>query len=175
MTETYKHMTFPSAEEMHMYQWLEEAQAHGIVRQFIHQPAPYVLSVAEKYDFKKQLKTKVKTVEKSLLNKHIYTADFAIYTDHVMPLDKQFQNQGIIVIDVKGGFQQYDGQRSFSINQKWVYSKFGIYVHKVVPEEFFKRTFVPEGALYTPKTRNIKKCYRGVELVAEYAEILRGR
>lgn len=169
----YNSITFPSYEEYTMYLWLEEAKKHCIIESFEHQPPEYILSTAKSYKkLNTKLKTKIAYVDRELLKKHRYTADFKLVSNYALPFSKEFQNMGEIVVDTKGSFQQYDGARSFSINQKWMLEKFGIYVHQVIPQEFFQKTFVPERARYTPQQGKIKKCYIGTRLVREYFDLL---
>ena len=169
----YNGITFPSEEEAHFYAWCEEAKKHCIVEWFEHQPESYTLSFKNAYKTNNtKLKKKVAYVEKELIKGHEYTADFMIVTDHPLPFKKLAYNNGIVVVDTKGSFQANDGARAFSMNQKWLYQRHGIYVHKVIPEEFFQKTFVPELARYTDVRRDVKKCYRGTRLVRDYADMI---
>ena len=100
----------------------------------------------------------------SNLNPHKYTADFVI-----TPNDKYINwlnDQQLIEsidgkywIDIKGTFQKFDGARSFSINRKWMYDKFNIYINEITPKKFFPLTFVPKLAKITPKTNKPRKMY----------------
>ena len=175
MSREYNGITFPSDEEAFFYAWCEEAKKHCIIRDFEHQPESYLLSLSKSYRaLNTKLKKKVAYVDRELLKAHKYTGDFMVKTNYPMPFKKLFQNDDMVLVDTKGTHQDHDGGRSFSINQKWLYQSYGIYVHKVVPEEFFQKTFVPELARYTEKRRDVKKCYRGTRLVRDYAGMILG-
>ena len=54
--------------------------------------------------------------------------------------------------------------------QKWVYDKFGVYVHKVVPVKFFDKFGVPAEAQFTPKTNKPRRIYYGKRLLSSVAK-----
>ena len=65
-------------------------------------------------------------------------------------------------IEIKPSFDMNNMQRLFSINQKWMYLEHEIYVQKVIPVGpkktcLFAKTFVPQEAMLTAKTRKPKK------------------
>jgi hypothetical protein len=138
----YKDIEFDSGEEIDFYKWCEIAKELNLVDDFIYQPEGFVLSEKKTYKTIKTLKTKSKEIEKHLLHPHEYTPDFRLtISKNIFPL---YSNCLEFFVDVKGSFQQNDGARSFSINQKWVYDKYGVYINKVIPEKFFNLTFVPD-------------------------------
>lgn len=161
----YKGIILDSTEEKEFYMWCEEAVEHGVISGFIYQPPSFDLSAKKVY---LGGNSKGKSVNRELLKKHIYTPDFILVGCDTLPLKKKYQNSNTVYIDVKGGFQKHRGGQEFSVNQKWVYDKFTIYVHKVVPEEFFKATWVPEEAKWTPKRTKIQKKYIGVWNARDY-------
>jgi len=74
------------------------------------------------------------------------------------------------VVDVKGSYSQNDAWRRFSIDQKWVYQKFGVYVNKIIPHPaidkkgkprpvsaLFVKTFVPARFTLTDKSMQSRK------------------
>lgn len=154
---------FASLEELEFYHWVQEAKAAGFIKEWIYQPSPYHLSDKKTVVKTVQLKTKTKEVEKHLLHPHEYTPDFIIFPAE----DFQNLDHGLIstsntpsyVIDVKGTFQRNDGARAFSINQKWVMEKYNIYINKVIPEKFFKLTWVPEKCRFSPKQKKLRQKY----------------
>lgn len=164
---------FDSQEEVEFYHWCKEAEAHGYIKDFLYHAESYPLSDRVAVQEEKMLKTKVKTVEKFLLHPHEYTPDFIIYpTEKFLEFDHDLRPYfEMIFIDVKGGFGIYHNQREFSINQKWMYSKYGIFVNKVVPEKFFKRTWVPAAATVSPKKKTARKKYAGFRRVNNEIEL----
>ena len=171
---TYNEIKFDSKEELEFYWWCEEAKEHGIIKDFIyHDFNPIVLSEKTTYYVEKKLKTKTKVIEKTVFREHSYKHDFEIELfEGVNNIFKTIHNKRYAFIDVKGTFQQNDGQRSFSINQKWVYAKLGIYIEKIIPKEFFKKTWVPEKARYTPKTKKLRTTYAGYKTIDDYLEVI---
>lgn len=163
---TYNEIEFDSNEEIEFYHWIQEAMEYGFIKDFSYNVKSYDLSPKVSVNIEKQLKTKTKIVSKHLLNAHIYTPDFIFEVGEKFPLleDKHglYSPDGTFVIDVKGSFQLHDGSRSFSMNQKWMYDKYGIYVNKVIPKKFFSKTWVPEKCRFTEKTRKERACYKGI-------------
>jgi hypothetical protein len=171
---TYKGVEYDSQEEIEFFMWIEEGIKAGLIMpKVIYQPEAYELSPKQTKTVLKQLKTKVKEVEKHLFHPHKYTADFE-FTFRVkglnlnLPLEGGKWSDTKIVVDVKGSFNQHGGDRVFSINQKLVYDTHGDYVNKVVPEKLFKSTWCPQGARLTSKTRQIKKKYAKCKTIEEF-------
>jgi len=158
---------FASQEEWQMWLWLEEALMYDLVKNYIYQPVSLSLSPRQTIQVKKQLKTKTKMVDKFLLHPHSYQADFLIeVTDKFISLFNHGltvykptadPNHGIeatvFCIDVKGAWGGINhSAREFSINQKWLFHEHGIFVNSVVPEKWFKRTWLPERLRTTLKS-----------------------
>lgn len=147
---------FDSKEELDFYEWLIEAKDFGFVTNFSYQPESFTLFNGVKNN-----------KDKFVIRPHIYTADFKIeFTDKwnsfrkdnkIKVFDK-FESQ-LTYVDIKGGFSIYDDGRSFIINQKWVMSKYGIYIWKIVPIKFFETTWLPKRCVFTRKTNKISKRY----------------
>jgi hypothetical protein len=143
---------FDSKEEREFFWWSEEAQRAGFIKRYDYHPEALNLFERASKPYRKELKTKSKIVDRFLLHPHDYTPDFVIYA---YPRFRSL-NHGLIAmdnetfyIDVKGGFSIYNNEREFSINQKAVYHFYGIYVNKVIPKEFFRKTFCPARAART--------------------------
>lgn len=105
-----------------------------------------------------------------MFREHSYSPDFEITFDAVKHplLAAEFKvakgaesAQTKVMVDVKGGFNKNGGDRNFSINQKWMYQKHGIYVHKLVPKDFFEDFGVPAACLLTKKTKKPRKAFQG--------------
>lgn len=158
-----------SDEERHFYAWLIEAERSGLVSNIEYHSGSFVLADRATIPVEKQLKTKTKIVEKFLLHPHRYTPDFVFVWHGLFNPFTTFQNT--TWVDVKGTGSKYHDQKSFSINRKWVYEKFGIYINQVVPEKLFKKTFLPESCRLTKKTRKPVKKFIGCKTIYEYAGI----
>ena len=68
-------------------------------------------------------------------------------------------------LDVKGQFAQHDGGRSFSLNQKWTWQKFGVYICKVVPKAFCKKFGVAAASMKSKLTGKARKMYVGYQSI----------
>ncbi len=136
---------FDSDDEKFFSYWLEELEEEGLIRGWELHPTSFRLFEGLTVEKNIQLKTKTKTVEKTLLQPHIYTADFIIRGKSDF-LDSVFTRSGLeqyYYVEVKPPFDRYNMTRLFHVNQKWVYEKFGIYVNQVIINTLFKQTFVP--------------------------------
>lgn len=70
--------------------------------------------------------------------------------------------------EVKPLFDRNNMTRLFTINQKWVYDKYGIYVQKVVPQKLFKDTFTPQKYLFTDSGKQKRKLTFAPRTLEEY-------
>jgi hypothetical protein len=169
----YDGINFDSNEELEFYHWCIEAKRYKIISDFKYNCETYQLSPKQTTVEIKQLKTKSKEVTKHLFHEHVYSPDFHLFKgERWGVLDKNtllslhgYNNE--FVIDIKGSFQLHDGSRSFSINQKWMFDKYRIYINKVIPEKFFKLTWLPEKCKFSPKKKQIRKKYEGIPTIAE--------
>jgi hypothetical protein len=170
----YDGICFDSTEELEFYHWCIEAKKYKIISDFKYNCETYQLSPKQTISETKKLKTKTKIVDKHLFHEHVYSPDFHLFKgerwsaiDNICKLLSTHDDQKEIVIDVKGTFQKHDGSRSFSINQKWMYDKYQIYINKLIPEKFFKLTWVPEKCKITAKTKQIRKKYENTPTILE--------
>lgn len=168
---------FDSREEVNFYIWLKEAVDFGMVSEWEYQPKSFTLFEEVKDDRGKQF-----------MRSHVYSADFAFRltekwdefaTDMKVRYfagHKRDSHDGRVWVDTKGTFIMHGGDRSFSINQKWVYQKFGTYVSKVVVDEFFSKVWLPERCRTTLKLNKVCKKYSQFksysEKIAEYEKFL---
>ena len=160
---------FDSPEEFEFDSWCREAGQAGFLAEFTYHPDPFKLSERAAIKVLKKMKTKVKEAEKFLLHPHEYTPDFKLSFDIIRwgdmaPMFEKAEviaaNDGYVYIDIKPVFSRFHDAKSFSINQKWVYAKYGVYVNKIVPKQWFKATWTPEAARYTQKTNKLRDCYK---------------
>lgn len=143
---------FASSEEIDFYYWLLEAQEAGIIRSFSYQPRTFELAADVTYTETVTLKTKTKEVTRKLLNGAEYTPDFLFLVEaRFLPLLKpalHIPETLAVWIDVKGAWSQFNDDVKFSLLRKWTYDKYLVYVNKVIPVDFFEKTFVPDRAAY---------------------------
>lgn len=135
----------------------------GVVKDFWYQPCTFVLFEKAMYKSGKK--------EKTLFQDHVYSPDFLIevnpsFTDLVSEFKVMFGVEGNkIYVDVKGSFNR--NQRSFSIDQKWVYQKTGYYIYKLEPKKFFKKFGILDEFKFTQKTKKPSKVFQGYKTVEE--------
>lgn len=160
---------FASKEERYFQWYLDELIDAGYVRSFKYQPKPFKLFKGATVTWLEVKKTKTKERIQPLLSGHTYQADFIIYWNESAELIfyggfdsvlntslKKFpfianhdENLGYYtVLDVKGNYNQNDAWRRFSIDQKWVFLTYSIYVQKVIPVPSGKDKFTPATALF---------------------------
>lgn len=167
-------IVFDSNEELEFYHWCLEAKKYKIISDFKYNCESYQLSPKQTTIEVKQLKTKTKTIKKHLLYEHSYKPDFHLFKGERWSIIESSHNlwslhgyNNEFVIDVKGTFQQNDGSRSFSINQKWMFNRYHIYVNKVIPEKFFQLTWVPEKCKLSPKRKKLREKYKNIPTLFE--------
>ena len=181
----YNGYTLDSTEELEFMWWVEECVEHGLIKpDWVYQPITYDLIPKSTVQVIKQLKTKQKLEWKTLYQGHTYDPDFKIqFTDkfygffNELPQPISIASSGYngfrfikpnqdIIIDVKGTFNKT--ARSFSTDQRLVYDKFGVIIHKIIPEKLFVKTFVPKKASVTPKKKEPRKKYLKTPLIEEF-------
>jgi hypothetical protein len=176
-----------SKEEEYFFWYVEELQEAGFIDNIKYQPKPFPLFDGAKYTFNKQLKTKSKSVTRTLLKPHQYQADFLLgwsdiaidvffavnsntdmlklpFYAYLLTKNDEYRS----VVDVKGTFNQNDAWRRFSIEQKWVWDKYQIYVQKIIPQKLFKDTFTPSRYLLTDKSGKPRKINWEIRTLAEF-------
>lgn len=161
----YSGLRFDSNEQIYVYCWLQQCMAAGIVTQFNYHPDSYVLFEGARFG------------KRSLLQPHVYTSDFEINFNTsgintaiagVFKYTTNFAQK--VVVDVKGGFSIYHDSAKHSVNQKWVYDKYGIYVYKIQPDKLFQATFVPQYCRYTPKKHQLRQKYASLKTIKEFTQ-----
>jgi hypothetical protein len=180
-----------SDEEIYFKDWLDEAIKEELVEMYTFQPNPFKLS----YEISFPEMNGKKQVKNLLLNDHEYRADFTIYwglkafkidlVKYIGDNDKEgiFQCQlhnerPISVVDVKGAFGLNKNDQRFPLNQKWVYSKYRIYVQKIVPfgsramkKCLFNLTWTPKSYAFRPRKDgkgNLMSYVDTIRMIDEY-------
>lgn len=168
----YNGIQYDSKEEIEFQKFLDEAKEIGLVKDFKYQPESFILIPKSTI---KEIDSKGKVKEKVLYREHKYTADWEIWFDDffdTLPHNwKKNTNSNSYLVDIKGMYNAYGGDRIFPIHQKLLYSKFKKHVNKVIPEEFFKQiNTVPEKLRYKEnikKSKEIKKAYVKLGTIAD--------
>jgi len=173
----YKKKEFDSQEEINFLYWLEEARDLELVEDWEYQPTTFQLFDKVLITKTIQLKTKIKEVEKSLLQPHKYTADYKIWFTNkfINKFDSKLKNinllnNKVVYIDIKGGYGSFSSHSNFSVESKWIWNKYKILVEKIIPDKWFKKTWVPEKCRYTPKRKDLKEKYKGYKVFKQIIE-----
>ena len=181
-------IVFDSDEERYFYWYLQELQKRKIVTYLKYHPKPFLLSERVSHECLEEKKTKTKHVDRFLMHPHSYQADFLIYWDPgyegrlFMRLDGWLDlnypfiantnklKEPFSVIDVKGSFagRHNNSAVTFPLDQKWTYSKYKIYVQKIIPKDIFSHTFTPNKYLTTNKSGKARKISHEIKSLDEY-------
>ena len=160
---------FDSREEIDFYYWLLEARSAGLIRAWSYQP--HTFELAPKVTVKREiiLKTKTKIEESHLLHPCVYTPDFALIPGDRFHLISPYfhRNRESAWIDVKGTYSLHNDAVKFSLLQKWMFQKFGVYVNKIIPVTLFEKTFVPRRSAYN-KNGTLRSCYTNCRTLSAF-------
>ncbi len=169
-----------STEEWYAFGFFSDLHEMGLVRDFVYQPPSFQLT--PKFNYSPAVPAGCKQPkDKFLFHPHVYTADFKVeaYVDSpklLLYFSKVFKipassvkadpDTGRLIadiwVDVKGGWIHRAAE--FSINQKLVYERFGIYVNKFVPKEAFRKMGCPKCAAKTP-TGRASRVFAGMQYI----------
>jgi len=158
----FKDWILDSQGEVDFCYYLQELQDNEYINHF-KRPISVILSHPLVNDYKLKLKTKTVDKKETLLHGHEYTWDFSI--DWTLKGYKYFCNlrgqkwtkpflmtQGRnSYIENKPSFDFNNMTRLVTLNIKWVWAEYGIFIQIVKNNDLFKETFVPK-ALLTTKT-----------------------
>jgi len=196
---------YDSNEELWVSYYLDELKQAGFISEWKSQPQEYVLSEPVTYHWTQKLHTKTRKKPYALLQGHKYTPDFAIswnscarnvffntVEDGVNLKNVPFfahSGSNLSIIDVKPAFDMKNMTRLFTINQKWIMDKFGLYVQKIITSKetkhykpyyskkkyshstwtgLFPKTFAPERYFLTDKSGKPRKIRYDAIRLSEY-------
>lgn len=156
-------IVFKSKEEYEFYLWIKIAEEHGLIKDPVYQPAPYILSERLGVEVVENYQIKIKP----LFPKIEYTADWSFFVtekfESWFPGLLIYDDNKFCVVDVKGlgGLYGNTSYYTFPIKRAWLYRRTRIYVNKIVgrPKKasksgnitdlgFFLKTFVPEEIIW---------------------------
>jgi len=194
-----------SKEELYFKWFAEELLAFDIISNYKYHPKPFLLTPGTDFEVHNKQKPTNKPRILSLIQAHEYTADFilewtpklrgklwepisGIHYSNVKEFPflanyKKELNIYYSVIDVKGSFAGLHNTTAitFPLNQKWVWSKYNIYVNKVVTHPritktgknipsnaLFLTTFVPERFNLTDKDMTERIIHYKKRTIAQY-------
>lgn len=171
-----KNYTYKSTEEKWFSWYLDELKEYGLIENYTYEEVTFTLAPKQTFKYDKQLKTKVKSVEKILFRPLTYTPDFVINFEtkatsianlpHKFPLFITSNSTLTAYIDIKGGFGNKASDIRFPDKQKMMYHLHRIYVNKIEIEanpgkqsNIFKETFLPKKII--EECVYLKDCYWG--------------
>jgi len=147
---------FDSWDEHQFYLWILDGKELGLIEEAKFYPTPFVLSEEQRWTKEVQLKTKIRYDDKKLLGERVYTADAIIrfsvlfsvlFPGYELHRDKETLNTFTAWFDVKPSvnpkYLKYSSGKTFPLNQKWVYQKYGVYINRVMMKVLFHKTWCP--------------------------------
>lgn len=158
--------------EVYISLWLDQLIKAGYVKEWNAQPEPFILTEKVTREIEKQLKTKTKLVESSVLTNMSYTADFKIvwtqkaFDDNLVieyssKIKKEphhlFAFSGTSYLEAKPDnlscktFDQNGMTKSVRAKIKQVYDKHNIIVELVFTNKLFRDTFLPDRYILNDK------------------------
>lgn len=159
---TYNNIVFDSTTELDFYFWLVEAKDAGYLKSFKYHSITFDLLDKAIYN------------SKTLLQPHVYTPDFfVIINDKFRTLDHKIKlllDNNLLYIEIKGDYSKFNDHAKFSVSRKILYDKHKVYVPKIVPDKWFKRTWVPKAIYRTKVKKDIVKKYQECILLEEFIE-----
>lgn len=184
---------FKSNEEWHFYQWALEAIEIGIIGNLKYLPWTAQLAKKEHINLPAPTKKdKKKTRKYILFQPCTYTPDFIL---QVKPFNNPLIKQNLIpvmgmvnpnapqevqrylpshlgdvlIIEVKGTYSlKHKSDQTFPILRKWLFYHSGMFVNKVVPKNFFKKTWCPQSLRLTEVKKDICKTWIGYPTKEDY-------
>lgn len=171
-----------SNEEWAIVLWLREAVRHYLVDAWEYEPETFELIPAKIYNALvgtyKSGEPKYK--DKSLHQSLTYTPDFRIeFTELGLDMMRTYFEKslfgGIVYIDVKGVMDPYHDAKQFSVVQKVMFDKTGIWVQKVIPYAkvkgkavgLFAKTFAPH-ELRHKQNGELNECSKHCKSIEEF-------
>tara|TARA_R110000803_G_scaffold150334_1_gene215699 strand:- start:5 stop:640 length:636 start_codon:yes stop_codon:yes gene_type:complete len=157
--EEYPHLR--SDEEVYFTWYMDDLEEAGFIDHYNYEGEVYSMTEPLFLPWTKQLATKTKDMEFSALAKSTYNPDYNIYWDNsakgifipgIPSKDKPYfagsefldlTDQCKSTIDVKGSGSKTSSDNIFPFKQKLMWLTHNIYVHKVIPQQLFKKTFTP--------------------------------
>ena len=160
---TYKDVIYDSQEELNFKHWLDEAFEAGLIEGY-----QKLEKIKDTYELIGKQHYTVDGCKKHLFASVNYTPDFVVYGCQLESVYDKKKGDYRIYIDTKGTGDRYHDNKSFQIIRKMMLKLKGIYVHKVVPDDLFLKTWVPELCRYTKVRKDIQKKFLNTPTISEY-------
>lgn len=186
---------FDSDMELWFSWWLNELVEAGYVIDYTDAKT-YLLSEKLDYQYLDKKKTKSILKEQSLIQQHVYTPDFDIRwhksalgifinppitalelndnsvvcrNTQLNKLDKDLfiKSGDAMLVETKGGYSKFGGLKENSINRKWLFARYRIFVNLVKVPDIFAKTFTPKKFLLT-STGKQRTIHFKIKILEEY-------
>lgn len=170
---------FRSTEEKQFWEFLKLLIEYKIVTDVSYEAQSFLLcpAVSEPVDNKK----------KSLLRQHSYTPDFIfevtdntfknLFSSHDLIFHgkdgRLSKTSGKCYVDIKGTFNRFKSDSTFSLNQKWMWSSRNIFVNKLIPKLFFRKINLAPDSVRWHKNRKHKICIKALKGVDSLDDLLK--
>ena len=175
-----------SDEEKHFAFWLKGALGAGLVEGYEYEERVYELFPVAKVPYLKEMKTRTVERDRHIHASESYTPDFVLRLTvlgmrmfapvfrksfAVMEADPGNELSQYLFVDVKGGYNPYQNdERYFSLVRKAMYSRYGVWVAKVIPFQklkgvasgLFVSTWCPEEYRWVKRRREPTLTARGL-------------
>ena len=174
-------INFDSNEEKYFSWYLEELKGRGYINRWEKIETSYELTDGLSHTYiKKMKKVNDKELIQTILAPSSYTPDFKIYwnkkaygifveevnvTKNKIKTEFICDSEGISIVETKATFDMGNMTRLVTLNIKFLYYRYNIYVNLIKVPTIFKNTFTPDRYLMTDKTfkpRTIKYAVRSL-------------
>lgn len=158
----YNDISFDSPEELSFFHWCNELFENGRLKEFKRCEKKDSFELIGKQHYA------VNGTKKFLFHDVKYCPDFILKGCLVRDIYEKPIHTNIIYVDIKPSFSKHGDSKQFSIIRKLMMSVFDIYVHKIIVNELFQKTFVPELCRYTKVKKDIQKKYLKTPTIKQY-------
>ena len=161
----YKNVIYDSQGELNFKHWLDEAFENGLIEGYrkLEKGIDTFELIGKQHYFKNGKR-------KHCFASVTYTPDFIVTLDtgQMPELKNKDMDEVHTYIDIKGDYSPHNDEKQFSIIRKMMFKFHGIYVHKIIPDDLFIKTWIPEKCRYTPVKGDIKKKFLKTPTIKEY-------
>jgi len=187
---------YRSDEEVYFQWYIDDLIEEGFIDKWNYEEEVYTIFDSLKLPWEEQMKTQVSSRKFGAIQKSTYRPDFNLYWEDkakgifisgIPSIQKpafagseflDLTDQGKSTIDVKGAGGSKAAKKNtsvitFPLKQRLMWIRNNIFVHKVVPQELFEKTFTPYRYIFTNQSGAKRKIKWKVRTVSEYAKMMK--
>lgn len=175
-----------SMEELYFLWWLCDLKDYGYVEDAWYEDDVFVLGKGYDKIYEKQMKTKTKRLNETVIPQNIYTPDFKIkwtekargvfYEDlvsknklmHGRRANYMIGEDLVSYIEIKPDFDFNNMTRYVKIKINWLFQSHGVYVNLVKVPSLFKSTFTPERYILTDNNKKTRRINFKVKKISSF-------